>query len=208
MSRTISVTELLTKRRNIMEFEGAWKRAMGCPELKGSILVWGESGNGKTRFVLQFCKYLTRFERVLINNFEEGDSETMKHAFIEVGMEEVNNRIAFVDSEPFDEMVARLEKRKSPNVILIDSVQHSGITLDQYQTLKRQFPNKLFIYVSHNKGKHPDGAVANKIRFDSNVKIWVEGFRAICRSRYGSEEPYTIWEEGAAKYWMDNVTEE
>ena len=202
MGRAISVTELLTKRRKLMKFEGVWKETMGCPELRGSIIVYGDSGNGKTRFVCQFCKYLTHFERVLLNSFEEGDSETLKQAFIDAGMEEVKHRIQLLDGEPLDELIDRLDRHKSPNVVVIDSVQYCGITYPQYKALRKRFPNKLFIWISHAQGKLPEGRTAQRIRFDCNVKIRVEGYRAFCQSRYGSTKPYyTIWEEGAAKYW-------
>lgn len=54
--------------------------------------VWGNSGNGKTSFVMQLCKYLCRFGRVAYNSLEEGASLTMKNTLIEFGMAEVNRR--------------------------------------------------------------------------------------------------------------------
>lgn len=75
-----------------------------------------------------------------------------------------------------------------------------------YIALKKEFPNKLFIYISHADGKEPDGKLAKQIRYDSNVKIYVDGYIASCNSRYGGGEPYTIWEEGAARVWGVNNT--
>lgn len=192
--------ELLTKKRKILTFEGAWLDSIGSPELRGSWIVWGGSGSGKTRFTLQLCKYLTRFERVLYVSLEEGDGETIKRAFQEVAMEEVRNRIVLLDGESMDELIERLSKHKSPNVIVIDSLQYTGITYVNYKHLKQNFPGKLFIWISHADGKEPDGKTAKRIRFDSNVKIYVEGFRAMTVSRYGGGKPYTIWEEGADEY--------
>jgi len=62
--RAISVTELINTKFKVMEFKGAWKRALGQPELSGTWIVYGNPKNGKTRFVLQLCKYLTQFTRV------------------------------------------------------------------------------------------------------------------------------------------------
>ena len=58
MARAASLDQVLRTRFKVLPFEGEWKDAIGCPELTGSWIVWGNSGNGKTRFALQLCKYL------------------------------------------------------------------------------------------------------------------------------------------------------
>ena len=42
------------------------------------MVVWGKSGNGKTSFVLQLCKELTRYGKVAYDSLEEGSSLTMQ----------------------------------------------------------------------------------------------------------------------------------
>ena len=38
--------------------------------------------------------------------------------------------------------------------------------------------------------------------YDATLKIWVEGFKAFSKGRFiGEKGNYTIWEEGANKYW-------
>ena len=56
---------------------------------KGVWFIWGSSGNGKTSFVMQLCKQLTRFGRVAYNSLEEGDDVTMQNALIRFGMKSV-----------------------------------------------------------------------------------------------------------------------
>ncbi len=56
MKRAISISELLTTNFKVLPFEGDWKASIGNPELAGSWIIWGKSGNGKTRFTLQLCK--------------------------------------------------------------------------------------------------------------------------------------------------------
>ena len=61
--------------------------------------------------------------------------------------------------------------------------------------------NKLFIFISHADGKNPEGSLAKFVKYDADVKIRVEGYRAMCLSRLGGDkEPYTIWEQGAAQF--------
>lgn len=201
MARAISVTDLLTKRRNVLEFEGQWLDLMGRPELSGTWIIWGGSTSGKTSFALQLAKYLTEFDRVAYNSLEEGDCESMKLAFERAGMVEVAKRIILLDREPMGEMIDRLEKHKSPSIVIIDSLQYTQITLAQYIELKAKFPRKLFVFISHADGKEPDGKVARRIRYDSHVKIYISGYQAYCNSRYGGGTPYVIWAEGAAKCW-------
>ncbi|MCK5015827.1 MAG: hypothetical protein KAS32_02045 [Candidatus Peribacteraceae bacterium] len=199
--RAKSVSELLTKKFKTMPFDGDWYASIGKPELAGTWIIWGNSGNGKTRFALQLCKYLTQFGKVAFNSLEEGASLSMRKAFTETGMEEVKRRLVLLDQEPISELFERLSKHKSPDIIAIDSLQYTGMKYKDYRTLRETFPKKLFILISHADGKEPAGRVAKSIRFDAFVKIRVEGYKAFPVSRYGGGEPYIIWHEGADSYW-------
>ena len=188
----------------VLPFSGKWEASFGCPELKGSWLIWGNSGNGKTRFALQLCKYLCQFRKVAYNSLEEGCSESMKDAARQVGMGEVERRFLLLDMESKKELEKRLEARKSPDIIFIDSLQYFRLTMNDYERYKKKFPNKLFIFVSHAKGKDPKGSMAESIRYDAFVKIWVEGYKAFPVSRYvtnGEIQPFTIYTKGAEDYW-------
>lgn len=201
INRAVSVTTLMQTRHNLMEFEGEWKSSFGKPEMTGSWLIWGNSGNGKTRFALKLCKYLTNFGRVSYNSLEEGASNSMQQAFAEVGMNDVKRRIVLLDQESIPDLIERLKRRKSPDIIAIDSIQYASMNYADYKALRNGFRNKLFILISHADGKNPSGRVASSIRFDAFVKVWVEGYRAFPVSRYGGGEPFTVWEEGAYQYW-------
>lgn len=183
-----------------MDFAGEWLEAIGRPELTGTWLIWGNSGNGKTRFALQLAKYLTTFGmRVAFDSLEEGVSLSLRTAISDTGMHEVSRRFMLLDKEPVPELMERLAKRKSADVVIIDSIQYTGMNYSEYKKMRDRFRNKLFILVSHAEGKLPEGRVARSIRFDAFVKIWVEGYMAWPVSRYGGGEPYIIWEEGADK---------
>ena len=80
MARAASLDQVLRTRFKVLPFEGEWKDAIGCPELTGSWIIWGNSGNGKTRFALQLCKYLCQFGRVAYDSLEEGVSVSLVKA--------------------------------------------------------------------------------------------------------------------------------
>ena len=67
-----------------------------------------------TTFVVQLCKYLCQFERVINDSLEEGVSLTMKNTLLRCGMLEVNRRFLLLDNEPMKDLSERLLRRKSP----------------------------------------------------------------------------------------------
>lgn len=202
--------QLINKNIRTVEFDGAFRKLIGNPSLSGSWIIWGQSGNGKTHFLLQLCKYLTRFEKVAFNSMEEGSGASIKKAFEDENMIEVNGRMIIIDGETIEELIERLKKKKSPNIIAIDSLQYSGINYAKYKQLKEMFPNKLFIWNAHAEGKLPEGKTANRIRFDAHVKIRVEGYKAFAQSRFAinGSQPYVIWQQGASVYWGEGKVED
>mgnify|MGYP002573302519 FL=1 len=92
------VREMLSMKFDTLDFEGGWHDAFGTPERRGVWFVWGNSGNGKTSFVMQLCKYLCRFGRVAYNSMEEGACLTMQDTLRRFGMMEVNRRFLLIDA--------------------------------------------------------------------------------------------------------------
>ena len=140
---------------------------------------------------------------------EEGDSLSLQRSFEDVNMMEVSGKLVLLDRMPIDELSEKLAKRKSWDIVLIDSLQYTGMTYADYKRLRRDHPNKLFIFISHAKGNNPDGKLAEKVMYDSSCKIFVECFRADAKSRYLDKgqtmRPFVIWEERASLFWGDRL---
>lgn len=214
MSRAISNINVLAARFETVEFAGEWLASFGLPELRGTWIIWGGSGSGKTTFTLMLCKYLANFGRVAYNSLEQGLSLSLQKAWERVGMGEAGNSVILLNKEELPELRARLSKRKSPEIIIIDSVQYlDGFNWASFKKLKREYPDKLFIFISQadRAGKDPDGKLAGKIRYDAEIKIKVEGFKAFVTTRYEDAErgeggaDFIIWEQGAAEYWAEQL---
>ena len=207
MSRAYSVSNILNKKFKTMPFEGTWWDSFGEPSHEFSALVWGDSGNGKTDFMLQFAKYLCNFGRVAYNSMEEGVSHTFQMGMERHFMQSVEGKFILLDREPWDEMVERMKKHKSPDFLIVDSVQYMGVNRNKYKELKEYMreKGKGLLFLSHAQGKQPKGALADFIRYDVDLKIFVEGFKAFPEGRIngGKKEPFTIWEQGAAKYYAE-----
>lgn len=189
----------MTMRFPKIPLEGRWRDLMGQPQLKGGILIWGDSAQGKTSFALQFAKELSRYEPVLYDSLEEGISESIRTACIRERMIEVGNRVLLLDNEPIPELIERLSRPKSRNIIIVDSLQYTGMTFETYKELIELFPKKMFVFISHAGGKEPAGRIATQVKFNANVKIRVSGFTAYAISRYGGGTPYIISDEMVAR---------
>ena len=196
--RALSIQNLIDYTPKTLGFTGRWLDAMGDPEPYGSWIIWGASGNGKTRFAVQLVKYLMSFEglRIAYNGLEEGMSETYRRAIIDTGLQmEKQGRYVFWDGFNYEDMMERLKRKRSPNVVVIDSLQYLNITYDQYKELVRKYPKKLFIWISHESGTEPKGGTAQSIMYNSNIKIRVHNYYATIISRYKGKEVFDIWPE-------------
>ena len=195
--RALTIRDIRAYKPNTLEFEGRWLAAIGKPELTGSWLIWGCSSNGKTRFALELAKYLSKFVRVAYDSLEEGLSLSMQRAIEDVGMSDCKRNFVLLDKEDIASLVARLKKQRSPQVVIIDSIQYTGMSYTDYKNLRKLFPHKLFVFISHADGNNPNGNVAKSVRYDAFVKIFVSGFTAYPQSRFGGGDNYVIWEQGA-----------
>jgi hypothetical protein len=200
MKRAYSIRNVLDAKFNTLDFDGVWKAAIGCPERTGSWLIFGPPKHGKTSFAMMLAKYLTRFERVYYNSVEEGLSRSIQLAYERTGMEEVAAGRILLEKETVEDMRKRLSVPKSPNVVFIDSIQFAEMTFSDYKALKRRFPHKLFIFVSHVRGGQPEGSTALRIWRDANVAIRVAGFRAFPTGRYGGDGYIDVDEEKALRH--------
>src|SRR4051794_18514646 len=103
--RAVSVQQLLATKFKSMEFDGEWRESVGqSPQMSGIWMMWGHSGNGKTRAAIKLAKFLTRFGKVLYNSLEEGVRKSLRKAVLEMGMAQVSRRFIMVHREPLDEL--------------------------------------------------------------------------------------------------------
>lgn len=201
MARALSVSEVLKMKKATLPLTGEWAEAFGVPERVGVWIIWGNSGNGKSSFVMQLCKELAKFGKVAYNSLEEGTSLTMKNTLQRFSMAEVGSKLMML-CESMEDLSERLSKRRSPDFVVIDSYQYTQMSYKEYIKLKELHRDKLLIFISHAEGKFPEGRSAKKVMYDSSLKVWVEGYKAISKGRFfGPKGHYTIWPEKAVEYW-------
>jgi hypothetical protein len=111
-------------------------------------------------------------------------------------------RFQLIPGENIAQLSERLSKPKAPDVVVIDSYQYTQMGYRDYVDFKERHPDKLIIFVSHADGTQPDGRAAKKVRYDAELKIHVDWFRAYSLGRtIGLKGYYTIYAEGANKHW-------
>lgn len=204
--RAYSPKEIAQLQIPELPLEGEWKAAFGRPSRYERWFVDGESTSGKSTFVMLLAKELCKFGKVDYVSLEEGANLSFKRRTIRLRMDEVAGRFKIVTDITMEELAARLAKPKSANFVVIDSVQYTGMTFPKIKALLLdRFPRKSFIFVSQNYKGRPKGKPANDLKFDAGVKISTIGFRAYCHGRYvdGAGAYFTIWDEGAYKYYLN-----
>lgn len=205
LPRALSPSELLKTKIKTLPLEGIWQEALGQPARHGVWIIWGNSGSGKTSFALQLARELTRYGRVAYNSLEQGASLSMQEAIRRHELGKTRRGSFHLVSEDLETLSLRLGRRQSPDFVIIDSLQYTGLDYRTYKTFKERHKDKLIIFVSHADGIKPEGRTASKVMYDAEMKIFVEGYRALSKGRFISEKGayYTVWDEGASLYWLN-----
>lgn len=205
MPKILTYKQLMRKHYKILDdTPDSFRQSFGDIVGNFKMLVWGDSGNGKSNFIMQFIKVLIVYGKVLYLSLEEGHERTMQVKALQYFTEDEGQNIRYADhTMGYVELMVALKRKQSPKFIVIDSLQYWNISYEQYKELKKTFPKKSFIFISHANGKAVDGQVASKIKYDAGLKVWVEGYVAFIKtSRYGGQKkPFIIWEDGAKQYW-------
>ena len=203
-NRAIGRAQFRQRKFTMVPLTGIWQQHIGTPELTGSWIIWGDSFQGKTTYALEMAKELSKHGPVDFNCLEEGESYSNQLKWEKAGIFDLptDRKIQLLHKMQLNELSQRLNKRRSAKFVFINTIQYlMYLKFAQYQKFIEQYPDKIFIWIAKGDNKLPLGKVANDVRFDSHVKIRVEGYRAFAQSRYGGTSPYDIWPEKASQYW-------
>jgi len=209
MIRAQSTYNFLNKKYDELPFAGAWYDAFDKPEPRGTWFVYGDSGNGKTSFLQQMAMYFDEElkMRVAYMSLEEAGRRSFQRSARRAGWKEKGSLIQVLPPAGPDELDEWLEKHNQTKLVIIDTVNYwilkYGFSTTRYFELREKYPDKIFVYMSHVKGNEPDRAIAVDIMRDADLKIFIQGFRAISKGRdIGSKGHYSIWPEREAKIWL------
>lgn len=207
MPKVLNAKALSSIKYHSLPFEGKWQQSFGRPVSSGIWLVWGKSHNGKTSLIIQLIAYLAQFIRIDFYSLEERDGRSLQEGFEREKIKEAPNRVAVIHTGvTLDYIRTRLSKKQAAQAVVIDSVQYMRLRKGDFEAIKEEFPDVLFIWISHAKGSDPRGSRAEDIYYDADVKIYVKGYRAFPGVRgLGPMPEFDIWPEKSAKYWASGV---
>lgn len=200
--KAISFKQLSRKTFKTYPFTGVWYDTFGCPEINAKWFVYGESGNGKTSFLVQLAAYFTKFGKCGYVSSEEGISESMKQAAERNGVsEEASKHILIYGHLTYDELKEEMQIRKSVKLWILDSINFLGYSSEEVKELLLKHPKKMIVIVGWGAGKNPKGESGSSSLFMASLKVRVKHFVATANSRYGGNgQPFVIDEESASKY--------
>lgn len=187
-----------------------FSKHLGKMERTGSVLVKGDSGHGKTTYSMQLMKAICEVEKVHYCSPEEANRASFRRSLRLNNMQLVKSKFTFA-KEYYDDLFARLSKKRQKKVVIIDSIQvfFKGKTRDDYYKLIETFNDTLFIGISKvNKGRVV-GAVADEFYWDCQNRIDITDFVAtIEKSRCGGDVtiPYIISKEEHEKRQVKLLT--
>ncbi len=116
-----------------------YTKILGKPATNFDMCIHGEPGSGKTVFLLKLANYLAEnFGKVIYITTEEFGSATLTKKIKDFGINSKN--LFFTD---------KLDKvnLSDYNFAFIDSVNHSGLKLEDYKRLREKSPNTAVILI-------------------------------------------------------------
>ena len=129
--RAYSPSEIENLNIPELPLDGEWEAAFGRPSRFERWFIDGESASGKSTFVMLLGKKLCDYGRVDYVSLEEGANLSFKKRIKRLGMKDVAGKFKVVTGLTVADLVARLERPKSANFVIIDSVQYLDVRRDR-----------------------------------------------------------------------------
>ncbi len=190
-----------------MGLKGEFAPHLGDIPFAFQMLIFGNSGNGKTEYCIRFAKALAKHGKVAWISYEQGHGFDLQIAVNRNRMNEVNGAFYIIDPNDsrdpnksyIEELDDYLKKRNSPDFIFIDSVDYTRFTFDDYTFLKNKYgKRKAFIFISHANGKRPKSSIGERILYDGGIGVYVDKFIAYAqKNRFGGVEELMVYEKRA-----------
>jgi len=171
------------KKFHTLEFDEFYAKLMGKPERKFTMMCYGESGSGKSVFLVKFANYFAKqFGKSLYNSHEEGANQTIQNRINNYDIDAV--KLFIGDAMTFEDMCTVIEKNYY-RLIVIDSVKYMAFTFNQLKELRKRFANRQLCIVMVDFGSSkgiPDSG--KDLIHASDVKMYFKNGRVYSISRY------------------------
>jgi hypothetical protein len=164
---------------NNLEMSEEYKSLFGNPPENFCMLVYGESGNGKSTWSINFAEYLANNHgKVLFNSSEEGLGETLKRKLIDKNSQYLD----LSQCKNFENLKAALPKKGKYRFLFIDSINDMNLTVRDLQELRAMDDKRAVIYIMQaTKAGTYRGDVG--FRHEADYVIKLENYNPICEKK-------------------------
>ncbi|WP_419486988.1 hypothetical protein [Chryseobacterium bernardetii] len=184
--RTYTVKNILDRTLKILVLTGIWLDIFGKPERNGKMwIIYGEEKNGKTWFSILLAQFLSLSEKILYISAEEGLGLSFQDVCKRANLDEKNKNFQAYGYVTLEDLKAHLKRRYAPKIIFIDNVtvyveelKNGGL-----QSLIKDNPDKLFIFIAHEDRGEPYTATAKMIKRLADRIVRVQGLVATVGGR-------------------------
>ncbi|AZB07473.1 hypothetical protein EG344_00760 [Chryseobacterium sp. G0162] len=184
--RTYTVKNILDRTLKILVLTGIWLDIFGKPERNGKMwIIYGEEKNGKTWFSILLAQFLSLSEKILYISAEEGLGLSFQDVCKRANLDEKNKNFQAYGYVTLEDLKAHLKRRYAPKIIFIDNVtvyveelKNGGL-----QSLMKDNPDKLFIFIAHEDRGEPYTATAKMIKRLADRIVRVQGLVATVGGR-------------------------
>jgi hypothetical protein len=164
---------------NNLEMSNEYKNLFGNPPENFCMLVYGESGNGKSTWSINFAEYLANNHgKVLFNSSEEGLGETLKRKLIDKS----SRYLDLSQCKNFENLKATLPKKGKYRFLFIDSVNDMNLTVKDLKELRTMDDKRAIIYIMQaTKGGEYKGD--SGFRHEADYVIKLDNYTPICEKK-------------------------
>ena len=145
LNGVLTAEEMANRKLDLLNFFSFWYSLFGNPARSFTMMFHGEPHNGKTIFLLKLAQYLAEnFGEVLYVSSEEFASPTMTKKVNEF-LNPLPSRLHFAENLQDPDLT-------DYQFIILDSVNDLGLKINEYKELRKQHPDKAFIFIlQHTK---------------------------------------------------------
>lgn len=162
-----------------LEMSEEYKNLFGNPPENFSMLVYGESGNGKSTWTINFAEYLAnKHGRVLFNSSEEGLGETLRRKLIDKN----SKYLDLSQCKNFESLKNTLPQKGKYRFLIIDSINDMNLTVKDLKELRAMDTNRAVIYIMQAT-KAGEYKGDSGFRHEADYVIKLENYTAICEKK-------------------------
>lgn len=183
---TYSPKQIAERNIETYPFDGSWNRIFGQPDIRFSTIIQGAAKSGKSTFCAKFAQYVSRYGRVLYISAEERiNSLTLQQRLRQCNV--TSEKIRFVHVRDLDQ-VEKLLQKGGYRFVIIDSVQHVKMSVDQWITLRKKFARrKLSWHLVMQMGEN-----ITKYKHEVDVLVFVKDGIASVHGRYNKSTSVSV----------------